>query len=121
MVSLGRGSRSGVREMLREALAIAEETGSQREGLAVLDVCAGLSAFGREWERAARVYGAAEGQMLRTGLRRDRTDEAFLAPLIDAARDALGREAYAAAEASGRTLLYADAIAEVRAWLGREE
>jgi hypothetical protein len=70
----------------------------------------------REWPRAARYYGAAEAQAAATGFRRDAADEAFLAPHIAAAREALGTEAFAAAEAAGRALPYADALADARAW-----
>jgi hypothetical protein len=70
-----------------------------------------------EWPRAARLFGAAEAQLAQTGLHRDPADEAFLAPLIQQARDALGAEAFDLAATSGRALGYEDAIAEARSWL----
>jgi hypothetical protein len=70
----------------------------------------------RECEQAARFFGAAEAQMGQTGLHRDPADEAFLAPLIATAREALGWTAFAAAEAGGRALTYDQALAEARAW-----
>jgi hypothetical protein len=51
------------------------------------------------------------------GLRRDPADEAFLAPLIARARQALEPATFAAAEATGRALSYDQARAETRAWL----
>ena len=45
-------------------------------------------------------------------------DEEPMAPLIARARESLGIEAFAEAEASGHALLYEDATVEVREWLG---
>jgi hypothetical protein len=103
--------------MLLEASAIVDEIGSRPLGQSVLEVGAGLSAFDREWARAARLFGAVEAQAEETGLHRDPADEAFLAPLIDRARQALGSAAFTAAEAAGRALGYENATAEARAWL----
>ena len=70
-----------------------------------------------DWERGARLYGAAEAQTLRTGIRRDPADEAFLQPMARGARAALGETGFKPAEASGRALHFEQAIADVRAWL----
>jgi hypothetical protein len=83
----------------------------------VLEVSAGLAARQSEWGKAARLYGAAETQAERTGLRRDPADEAFLAPLIGTARGALDESLYTAAEAAGRALAYEEALLEARVWL----
>ena len=85
----------------------------------MLEVGAGLAAHMQDWDRAARLYGAAEEQARETGLHRDPADEAFLAPLMARARNAAGAEAFAAAEAAGRALSYATAIDEARLWLTR--
>jgi hypothetical protein len=50
-------------------------------------------------------------------LRRDPTDEAFLAPYVAQAREALGSAAFAAAESGGASESYDSAIADVRGWL----
>jgi hypothetical protein len=84
----------------------------------VLEVSAGLAAWRGEWKRAVNLFGAAETHAQTTGLRRDPADEAFLAPLMDNARRALGDSACRAAEAEGRVLVSEDAIAIVRAMLG---
>ncbi len=115
MVSIGRGSRDRAMETLAEALAIAEEIGSKRAGQSGLEVSAGLHAANEEWERAAVLFGAAEEQMAQTGLRGDPADEAFLAPLVAKAREALGEMAFAAAKATGRALAYEAALAQARA------
>jgi hypothetical protein len=103
--------------MLQETLALAEQMGSKPMGQSVLEVSAGLAAVRRQWERAARLFGAVEAQMAQTGLHRDPADEAFLAPLIAATRKGLAAAAYGEADAAGRALGYAEAIAETRAWL----
>ena len=117
MVSIARGFGDRTPAMLLEVSAIVDEIGSKPLGQSVLEVCAGLGAFCEEWERAACFYGAAEVQTERTGLHRDPADEAFLAPLIARAREALGAAAFAAAEATGRALDYEQATLETRAWL----
>jgi predicted ATPase/class 3 adenylate cyclase len=117
MVSISRGVMDRGREMLLEVCVIVEETGSKPLGQSVLDVCAGLGALCKEWERVARFYGAAEGQTGRTGLHRDPTDEMFLVPLIARAREALGSAVFAVAETAGHALNYEEAIVEARTWL----
>ena len=117
MVSVSRGSGDQAREMLLEVCAIVDENGSKPLGESVLEVCAGLGALCKQWQRAARFYGAAEGQTERTGLHRDPTDEMFLAPLIARAREAVGSAAFAAAATAGRALNYEEAAVEARAWL----
>jgi tetratricopeptide (TPR) repeat protein len=117
MVSVGRGAIDRARSMLLEAVTIANEIGSRRTGQSALEVAAGLGARCEEWQRATRLYGAAENQTAQTGLRRDPADEAFLAPLIEQTREALGATEFGAAEISGRALSYEEALADVRGWL----
>jgi tetratricopeptide (TPR) repeat protein len=117
MLAVGRGDPKRARDLLRDVLIIAEETGSKPAGQSALEVAAGLAALCEDWERGARLYGVAEAQTLRTGIRRDPADEAFLQPWLAKSRAALGEPRFAAAEASGRTLHFEQAIADVRAWL----
>ncbi|CAG1009518.1 Putative HTH-type transcriptional regulator [Burkholderiales bacterium] len=117
MVSIGRGTGDRARPMLVEIVTIATEIGSKPVGQSALDVSAGYGAWLNEWERAARIYGAAEGQAVEIGLQRDPTDEAFLLPLIARAREALGAEAFERLARAGRALSYEQGIAEARAWL----
>jgi predicted ATPase/class 3 adenylate cyclase len=117
MVAIGRGSGDRARRILLEAVAIADKIGSKPAGRAALDVAAGLAALLVEWERAARLYGAAQAQLEETGIRRETADEAFLAPLIAKVREALGEAAFVVAEAGGRALSYEEAMAEARGWL----
>jgi hypothetical protein len=117
MVAIGRESSARARELLQEALTIAEATGSRPAGQSALEVAAGLAALEKDVERFARLYGAAEAQMLRTGIRRDPADQAFLQPLLAESRAALGEQRFSSAEASGRALPFDQALADVRAWL----
>ena len=114
-IALGSGDRG--RAVLREAMAIAGEIGSKRAGVAQLNSATQLAALLGEWEIAARLYGATEAQLEKTGHRREPMDEVGLAPHVARTRDTLGAAAFAAAESAGRLLSYDAAIAEVRAWL----
>ena len=117
MVAIARGSNDRARDLLVEVLGIVEDSGLRTAAQGLLEVSAGLAAACGEWTHAARFFGATEAQIAETGLHRDPADEAFLAPLISAAREQLGAEAFAAEDAAGRALAYDDAIAELRVWL----
>jgi tetratricopeptide (TPR) repeat protein len=117
MVSIGRGATDRARLLLLDVVAIAEAIGSNPVGQGLLDVAAGLAAKVGAPEAAARFYGAAEARTGQTGLHRDPADEAFLAPLIARAREALGEAGFAAFEHEGRALSYDQAMAQARVWL----
>ncbi|MGZ5097207.1 MAG: ATP-binding protein [Usitatibacter sp.] len=114
MLGVAGGEPVAAAGMLREALDIAMRLDSRRVGQSVIEVCAGLAASRQDSAFAAHLYGAAEAHALRTALRRDPADEAFLAPLIAQARAALGGTGFAAAETEGRARAYEDAIVEAR-------
>jgi hypothetical protein len=103
--------------MLVEVLQIVDESGLRPAAQGLLEASAGLAASNGESEQSARLFGVAEAQQAATGLARDPADEAFLAPLIAAARQRLGADAFTAASAAGRALSYDAAIAELRRWL----
>ena len=116
-IAAGSGDDRRARMMLIESLAISDELGSRRGRLVVMEVCAGLAAHLGQWERVARFDGAADIHTVQMGRRRDIADAAFLAPLIERARVALGREGYASTEAAGRALSYDNAVAAMQEWL----
>jgi predicted ATPase len=118
-VAIQRRSAESARTMLLEALAIAAEIGSRLVGQFVLDITAWLAAFVGDLANSARFFGAAEAQLQATGYHREIVDEAPMAPVIAKARESLGADAFAAAEAAGRALSYDQATTEVRAWLNR--
>ncbi|MEO8506039.1 MAG: adenylate/guanylate cyclase domain-containing protein [Betaproteobacteria bacterium] len=117
MVAIDRGRPDRARAWLSEAASLSLELGSMPIEQCVLDVAAGLAAHGEQWDRAARLFGAAEAIIAQTQLQRERADAAFLEPLIARARVALGPAAYAAAEGAGRALASSAAMAEAQCWL----
>jgi predicted ATPase/DNA-binding winged helix-turn-helix (wHTH) protein len=117
MVAICRCAEDRAREMLMEVIQIAKAIGSQRVGLSAIEVSAGMSALCQDWERAALFFGSAESQTSNTGIHRDPVDEAFLAPLIEGARSALGSAGFSKAEAAGRALTYEEAMSKASAWL----
>ena len=119
MVSIGRDEAERPRAPLLEALTIAMEIGSKPAGQSVLEVCAGLAASTGEWDRAGVFYGAAEAQIVQTGLHRDPADEAFLVPHMAKARSALGAATFAIAVSAGRALTFDEALAAASSWLVR--
>jgi hypothetical protein len=117
MVAISRNAPLQARDTLREALAIIEEIGSNRLGQSALDVAAGLAAAVKDWARAGHLYGAVNAEMAATGLQREPADDAFLRPLMELARQALGDGAFAKATAGGEKAGYQEAIDESRRWL----
>ena len=116
ILAILRSNPRGARAHLLEAVTVSESLSLTRLGLATVEVCSGFAASRGEFERAARFYGVAEAENSATGLHRDPADEAFLAPLIQKAREELGPR-YRAIEDAGRALPYMRAISEARAWL----
>jgi predicted ATPase/class 3 adenylate cyclase len=117
MVAIGRGETAHAPALLLDAAARAERVGSRVAGNSIIEVAAGLSAARGDFERAATLYGVAEAQAARTGLQRDAADEAFLAPHMARAREALGSSAFAACEQRGRDTTYDAASSQTRGWL----
>ena len=117
MVAIARGDAADGRVLLGETLRILDRIGSLPIGQSLIEVSAGLAALQEEWAQSARYFGIAEADAQRTGIHRDPADEAFLAPRIQAAREALGSDGFIAAEAAGRALSYESGIEEVRRWL----
>jgi len=116
MVAISRGSSTQGCEMLKTALRLAIEIGSRPAELSALEVAAGLAALEGDAERFAVYFGAAQGQMLRAGIKRDPADQAFLDPLIARCRSALGETLFASAESTGRAMPFDQAIADARGW-----
>ena len=85
-------------------------------GQSALDVVSSCRR-GRDWPRAANLHGAVNAEMDATGLQREPADEAFLRPLMELTRQALGDYAFAKAIAGGEKAGYQEAIDESRRWL----
>jgi predicted ATPase/class 3 adenylate cyclase len=117
MIAIAGGRLARARTMLLEALDLAERVGSVFAGTSVIDVAAGLAAAEEEWDRAAALFGVAEKQASRTGLHRHAADQAFVTPLMERARAAMGAAAFEASADRGRTMAYERALEDTRAWL----
>jgi len=116
MVTIERGQCERTRVLLSEALDIGVETGSRPVLQSVVEVSAGLALAERAVARGAFFFGIAEAQNKLTGMWRDPADEAFLAPLVAAARSTAAAE-FAEAERAGAVLTWDSALREVRAFL----
>ena len=114
-LKVGCGSRAALRVRLPAARA---KTDLELRPGVLLKVSAGLGSLKEDWENAAVLFGAAEAQTARTGLRRDPADEVFLAPLVARAR-AASEAAFSAGDAVGRALTNDAAMEKVRASLER--
>ena len=116
-VFIYRSEPERARDLVLEAITISEEAGSKWTALCAFDVTAGLGAVKTDWTFAARMRGAAEARIKDMKYKRDRPDEAFLAPWTARMREALGDAAYSAAFESGYALSQEQAAAEALAWL----
>ena len=105
------------RPALVEMLCIADELDARRGRLTVLECAAGLAAHAGQCALAVRFESAADTLIAQAGGVRDVTDAAFLAPLLERARAALGHADSAHAQAAGRALTYAEVMVELRLWL----
>jgi len=117
MVAIATRNAERARGMLLEVVAIAEEIGSKPAWQSGLDVCAGLAVLLQDHAQAAKFYCAAEVLAVQTGIQRDPTDSAFLLPLIERAREALGDTQFAEAGLGGRALAYEEMLSQARDWL----
>ena len=117
MIAVVRHDHSRARAMLLESLAISDELRSRRGRMVVMEVCAGLAASSAQWPLTPLFDGAADIHTVQMGRRRDQPDVAFLAPLVERAKCALGQVDYDAALAAGRALSYDEAVAEMTKWL----
>jgi hypothetical protein len=115
LLSEGRVARGSAH--LREMFAIAAANGLRRLDEHLLEVGAALAALRDDPERAARLHGASLAKLREAGAKRERSDEAFLAPLLARARSALGPAAFDAAERAGAALKREASLDELRAWL----
>ena len=107
--------------LLLEARAIITEIRSKHVGQVVVAIVGALAACERDWRRAARFHGAAESQRNKMGSTLEPLDEAFLLPMIEKTRGALGAPLFAEAEAAGYALSYEEALEEAHLWLQTAE
>ncbi|MGE5713550.1 MAG: tetratricopeptide repeat protein, partial [Betaproteobacteria bacterium] len=109
VVAIERRQTDRARALLGQALQVATTLGSQQLGQSTFDILAGQCAAEGRHDAALQMFGAAEAQAERSGLKRDSADAAFLLPLIELSRRALGESAERVLT-EGRSLSYADAV-----------
>jgi hypothetical protein len=119
MLLVMRNESDRARDNLLEAVEAVEESGSMLVGFYLLDASTGLCASLGDSTQAARFHGAALAVMEQRHFGREPADERFVLSFVRKAREDLGPEAFAAAEAAGRALSFEEARAEVREWLSR--
>ncbi len=109
VVAIERSQTDTAHALLGQALQVATALGSRQLGQSTLDVLAGLCAADGRHDAALKIFGAAEAQAERSGLKRDSADNAFLLPLIEQSQRALG-DAAEVALSEGKGLGYAEAV-----------
>jgi predicted ATPase/class 3 adenylate cyclase len=117
IVAIGQGKPNLAGPLLVETFGEAIDIQSVPIQLATLDVAACLCAVCGDETLAARLFGASATQSDATGLTRDPSDDAFVLPLLERARERLGLAAWVAAEASGRQISFDDAKSTAQEWL----
>ena len=118
MVVIMRGvKRERVRPTLLEVMSIASRIGSKPAEQSALEVSAGLASAEGNFALAARFYGSVQAQAQLTGLQRDPSDDAFLSPLIDQARQRLGESEFSQLEEDGEKLGADWAVPAAIEWL----
>jgi len=114
-VLLSEGKIARASAQLREMLAITAAHGL-RGGEPLFMVGAALAALRGDAERAIRLHGASLANLRELGAKREKTDEAFLAPLLARAHAALGPAAFDAAECAGAALGREASLEELGVW-----
>ena len=117
MVAVLRRDLPLARTLLCEVAALSAQAASEPVLLSLFDAAAGLAAAAGHGERAAMLYGAVQARAQVAGIHRSAYDEAFLQPLVDQARRAMGADAFERACRRGAGQPFAQAGAELSAWL----
>jgi tetratricopeptide (TPR) repeat protein len=113
-VGLAEGDVPQAEERLRESLRLGAKLDLRRSNPFRLIALAGVASARGDARRAARLLGAADGQLATTGGAIDPADRADHEALVERVRAALGGEFDQASE-EGRSLSAEDAIAEALA------
>lgn len=103
MFAIAGGRLGDALAQLRQVDETASILASRPVSQSLLDVAAGLCGSQRKHEACARLFGAAEAHAMRTGIRRDPEDDAFLRPIMARSAQALGQPEFDAQIAIGRS------------------
>jgi tetratricopeptide (TPR) repeat protein len=107
-----QGDLDAARAALEESLSLGREVKEPRWIARALHGLGRLAAAEGKWERAARLWGAAEARRAAASLPTPSRDRAERARELAAARATLGDAPFAAAWATGQTLTLEEALAE---------
>ncbi len=103
-LALHRGDEAGAAPLFEESLNLAQKRGDRTQIALCLAGLAGVAGAQGWAVRAARLLGAAEALLERTGARLDPTDRADYDRIVEVVRAALSADVLAAAWAEGRAL-----------------
>lgn len=115
-VLVARGELEQARRFAIECLPLARQ---EKVSVDLLDATVGLASRRGEHAIAARFWGASDQQLQAWGYHHEPGELEHIEPLLASSRQALGDEAYAAAEAAGRALGIEAAMLELQQWLQR--
>ena len=105
LIALARPDLDSARTWTERAIEVRARSDQGVYGVAhILLICAALQAADQDWQAAARLHGAAEAHLQRTGQRIEPIDMAPLEPFLSQARAALAADAHAKAYEEGRAL-----------------
>ena len=118
LIAILRGEYGVARSQIAGVAKMVDGTGSQYDGIMVLDNTAALASAVGDATRAARTWGAAEAVLKRTGKRRTGGDATTMQRLITPAIEALGEKAFIELSAEGSARTLQEALSEAQEWLG---
>ena len=110
LVALGQGDHVRASELLRKSMFLFHECGAKWEMVQMLEGLAGVSVAQGEWERGARLLGAAEFQREDISAPLPPCDRDDYERSVAAARSKLGEEAFAAEWPEGRRMTLEEAV-----------
>lgn len=116
-VLVARGELAQARRFARDCLPLAR---GEKVSADLLDAVVGIASRAGDHQAAVRFWGASDRQLQAWGYRHEPGEIAHVEPLLASSRRALGDEAFAAAEAAGRTMPFEQAMDELARWLARD-
>ncbi len=115
LLSRQRENVTGAFERYKEALALAHSLEDRETVAYALAGLAGVAGEAGDFQRAARLLGAAEALLEKIGAALEQSERDLMDADADAARTTLGEERFGAAWSAGRALTWEAAAAEAAA------
>jgi hypothetical protein len=116
-VAFNRGDMETARANFRNALIASRDLGNRHRMAEMLEAVMDLTAAVGELQRTALLAGAADALRSAVATPRANLQQRQRDPIVARCREALGEEAYAAADAAGRRMSGDDAVAATLGWL----